>query len=240
MTDRAPSLRHPRAFTRAFTLVELLVVIGIIAMLIGILMPALSAARAQANMLKCAANLRALGQVAQAYAHDNRGYIPRDYSRGRILEGYIFWAEVFARYLDRSFEPLPAGLADRDQQLALRFARIQSYQCPVFPNDAQTVDFIINAWNKYRPGEVSVAFKITKLKRSAEVVLLTEVNRNHSTTNLEYHDVWNPVHLPGSSSSRILDDARHRNNINVCYLDGHVASRPYKSLKEKDFRADVQ
>jgi prepilin-type processing-associated H-X9-DG protein len=220
--------------------VELLVVIGIIALLISILMPALSAARAQANMLKCAANLRALGQVMQQYAQDNRGFIPRDYSQGRMQQGHILWAEAFGRYLDRSFQPLDYTAPNRDALLAMKFARIHTYQCPVFPNEQQTVDYIINGWNKYLPnGETSPAFKVTKLKRSADVVFMTEVNRNHRTDMFEYHDLWTLSHLPKySPMPRMLDDQRHRGNANVCYLDGHVGARPYKGVTERDFRTE--
>jgi prepilin-type N-terminal cleavage/methylation domain-containing protein len=61
---------------RAFTLVELLVVIGIIALLIAMLLPALSAARESANRVKCASNLRSLGQCVFLFAHDHKGRVP--------------------------------------------------------------------------------------------------------------------------------------------------------------------
>ncbi len=60
----------------AFTLIELLVVIAIIALLIGILLPALAKAKAQANKLKDATQIRSLGQGLVMFAAGNNENYP--------------------------------------------------------------------------------------------------------------------------------------------------------------------
>ncbi len=121
----------------AFTLVELLVVIGIIALLISILLPALSKARESANTIKCAANLRGIGQGIADYVAEYRGKLPAsnfytglgtDPVLGQTptqpTQGYTHWSSFLYSRKD---------LANSDAIFASSRGW-EMFQCPSVPN----------------------------------------------------------------------------------------------------------
>ncbi|MCU0915250.1 MAG: hypothetical protein MUC88_11890 [Planctomycetes bacterium] len=70
----------------AFTLVELLVVIAVLALLMGLLLPVLGIAREKARRVACMGNIRQFIIGTQAYAGDNREYLPLGLSDARDPE----------------------------------------------------------------------------------------------------------------------------------------------------------
>ncbi|MEZ5962741.1 MAG: prepilin-type N-terminal cleavage/methylation domain-containing protein [Planctomycetota bacterium] len=72
-----PAARHAAA--RGFTLIELLVVIGLLAMLAVVLLPSITGAREQGNIVESRARMQHLAQAVEGFQRlKNRGYYPPD------------------------------------------------------------------------------------------------------------------------------------------------------------------
>ena len=125
-------MRGERGVFSGFTLVELLVVIGIIALLISILLPALQRAREAANAVKCASNLRSVGQGMAQYVAENKQTFPAAYiyegmtiingvqNPTQASQGYVHWSSYLFR---RSRNPA-------DQNLYKSSVGWEMFQCP--------------------------------------------------------------------------------------------------------------
>jgi prepilin-type N-terminal cleavage/methylation domain-containing protein/prepilin-type processing-associated H-X9-DG protein len=90
---------------RGFTLTELLVVIAIIAVILSLVIPAIVRARAAADRVGCANNLKQIGVALQNY-HDSYSVLPSGIASDRPNQRfpYMTWLARLLPYLDQ--EPL--------------------------------------------------------------------------------------------------------------------------------------
>src|SRR4051794_6012008 len=116
-----------------FTLVELLVVIGIIALLVGILLPSLARARAYAQSVQCASQLRQLGIALTMYAANNQQMLPS-------------WSGWHVYPDGSSIEDSP-GLGWTEQLMSCYAAPdSRVYNCPSFPQEYRINYFLEARW----------------------------------------------------------------------------------------------
>ncbi len=218
--------RH-RSTARALTLIELLVSVAIIAALIGILFPALSSARANANSLRCQANLRQWAIAATYYAQANDGFLPRR-GQGVQVTSNITRPEDW-------FNALPPMLGQES------FAElVQSGRAP------RSSDRSI--WICVRPEQVTADFYLfyamnmwLSTSQAAQPDRLDRVAPTHQQVFMAEGPGPFCSVLPASAPYSVI--APHRDNANIAFLDGHAArfAKSFVGCGVGDpLRADVQ
>jgi prepilin-type processing-associated H-X9-DG protein len=204
--------------------------------------------------------MRQIGQAMTMYANENKGFIPRDYNSGsQLTTGQYLYAEQFGPYLMKDFEVV--GMSDittpsRDNKLRVQFARMEVYQCPALDNAEQVLDYVANGFQQSprKPGtpewdRAQWSMNITQFKHANEIIYLAEINANTAAvpggpldpnwngTGYTNHDFWQMDHIKNlddnATSRRIMQktDTRHKKQMNLLFIDGHVETRGVKEIE---------
>lgn len=227
--------------TKGFTLIEVLVVVAIIALLISILLPSLSAARAQSRTTLCLANLHQAGIAMTTYSVEHKGYVPR----GGNVENYwskgeVHWTTVVIRQMGGNMQGILAQ-ANKDGNrlndlLWEALKKQEVFHCPERASTAtadEAISYCINAFSK-KPGgaEVNKPTPLTDWKYPSRVIYLTEIEQTKKSSAmlaafqekmLSYFDVYEVEHLPSAPTSerRVARAMHQKRNTDNLFVDGH-------------------
>jgi prepilin-type processing-associated H-X9-DG protein/prepilin-type N-terminal cleavage/methylation domain-containing protein len=237
MTDRPRVMRLRSG--GGFTLVELLVVIGIIALLISILLPALNAARRQAQITACLSNLRQVGNAFVMYTIEQKGWMPYPTTASQTQAPYYspVWFEALQPYV--AAKP---GAKRTNAAADRAYARI--FQDPVWDSFPEKT----NGTNQGFIKESSRTFKmnthlrlaggqpcrINNVRKATEFVLIGD-SVAYDLLPLDSDTQGGSQNARFSMQISESDDSndawvflRHRETANICFVDGHASNCKFK------------
>ena len=248
MTVSPPRNRTTNRSRPAFSLVELLVVIGVVGLLLALLLPVVGAVRRAARSTKCLANLHQWGQAYQMYLGTNGG---RSFSLGKIPsrmddgDNPLMWWEVLrphqgeispgeiAETLLCPEATEPANVAPKDAFHAWGPERF--WDTPTKIRGPYVGSYGFNSWLYHPAKEEDRMPEHLRLptKQADKVPVIFDCAR----FDIPVLDTDPPAlfgaALPAGTkpgAMRWVSLERHKDGVNVVFLDGHAEHVPVPRL----------
>jgi len=214
----------------AFTLVELLVVVAVVALLASLLLPALTASRAEARRVACLSNQRQIGLAILTYAQDYDDVFPIAHYFDAERPAYVAWDTITPLGDPNHAEP---GLIWR------HVGHVAVQQCPSYFGPSMTTGDPYTGYNynttyigrgqyerPYRDMSDAPA-RAAQIRRPAETALVGD-GGYAAGANKFMRATLDPAEDLASAGTQAY---RHRDVTNVLFVDGHAESTGQRFLR---------
>jgi prepilin-type N-terminal cleavage/methylation domain-containing protein/prepilin-type processing-associated H-X9-DG protein len=221
----------------AFTVIELLVVMAIIALLAALLLPVLSRAKATAQGVQCASNIRQLITAWSMYYHDNEDQLPCNSDGQNGMGFFTNWvAGTMSSPQDATNSQM---LVDQQESALARYVTVpEIYKCPGDRSDlvrSVSMNCRMNptrlqgepAFTQGGNSPYATFTRIGQIRTPSEIFVILDERSDTINDGLFGVDMSNTGTLDGSGASNpywMIDypASYHNGSGRLSFADGHV------------------